>query len=338
MDFGLTAVNVLLLVVMAIPGYILIKAKVVKQDAIKYFAKVLLYVNQPFLTLNSFLSTAYTPSILKNLGIAVALSFGVQLFLIAVLVLFYFKSYNRLAPKKVSGFLQTNVEDFAFSNSEEKVMKGKGMRVLTTCSVFGNVGFLGIPVVKALLPSYPEAITYTAVFIVAMNLLCWTVGAYIITGDRKYVSIKRAILNPPTLTLVIALPLFFTGVKLPAAAMKGIGLLADMTTPMCMLILGMRFGAAPFKELFMNGYVYISALTKIVVLPLVMFTVCYFLPIDRTLKITLFILSAMPCASVNLNLSEIFNGNKKVAANTILLSTLFCVVTIPVLMLMTKFL
>ena len=92
MDFGLTAVNVLLLVVMAIPGYILIKAKVVKQDAIKYFAKVLLYVNQPFLTLNSFLSTAYTPSILKNLGIAVALSFGVQLFLIAVLVLFYFKS------------------------------------------------------------------------------------------------------------------------------------------------------------------------------------------------------------------------------------------------------
>ena len=210
--------------------------------------------------------------------------------------------------------------------------------MLTTCSVFGNVGFLGIPVVKALLPSYPEAITYTAVFIVAMNLLCWTVGAYIITGDKKYVSLKRAILNPPTLTLVVALPLFFTGVKLPDAAMKGIGLLADMTTPMCMLILGMRFGAAPLKELFTHGYVYISALTKIVVLPLVMFTVCYFLPIDRTLKITLFILSAMPCASVNLNLSEIFNGNKKVAANTILLSTLFCVVTIPVLMLMTKFL
>lgn len=338
MNFGLTAVNVLLLVAMAIPGYILIKAKVVKQNAIKYFAKVLLYVNQPFLTLNSFLSVSYTPSILKNLGISAALSFGVQLVLILCLVLIYHRGYNKLAPKKPQGFLQTNVEDFNFLNSEEKVLKGKGMRVLTTCSVFGNVGFLGIPVVKALLPEYPEAITYTAVFIVAMNLLCWTVGAYIITGDRKYVSIKRAILNPPTLTLVIALPLFFTGVQLPSAALKGIGLLADMTTPMCMLILGMRFAAAPFKELFTNGYVYIAALTKTVVFPLLMFAVCYFLPVDYTLKVSLFILSAMPCASVNLNLSEIFGGNKKIAANTILLSTLFCVVTVPILMLLTNFL
>ena len=43
MDFSTTAINVLLLVAMAIPGFILMKAKVVKPSSIAYFSAVLLY-------------------------------------------------------------------------------------------------------------------------------------------------------------------------------------------------------------------------------------------------------------------------------------------------------
>ena len=333
MNFEVTAVNVLLLVAMAIPGYILIKVKAVKQTAIAPFAKVLLYVNQPFLTLNSFLRVSYQPSLLKNLGIAVAFSFGVQLLLLIVLCLIYRKWFNKKMPKKAEGFLQTNVDSFR-AIPETQVMKGKAMRVLTTCSVFGNVGFLGIPVLNVLMPNVPEAVAYAAVFIVAMNFLCWTVGAFVLTGDRKYISVKKAILNPPTLTLVVALPLFFLNVQLPEPALNLINLLAQMTTPMCMIILGMRFASAPFKELFIHPSVYVAALTKILVLPLLTYAIVYFLPIDYSVKVTLFILSAMPCASVNLNLSEIYGGDSKTAANTILLSTLLCVVSIPLLLLM----
>ena len=178
MNFDVTAVNVLLMVAMAIPGYILIKVKAVKQTAIAPFAKVLLYVNQPFLTLNSFLRVSYQPSLLKNLGISVAFSFGAQLVLLLILCLIYRRWYNKKMPKKTEGFLQTNVDSFR-AVPEAQVMKGKAMRVLTTCSVFGNVGFLGIPILNVLLPEMHEAVAYAAVFIVAMNFLCWTVGAYV---------------------------------------------------------------------------------------------------------------------------------------------------------------
>lgn len=333
MNFEVTAVNVLLLVAMAIPGYILIKVKAVKQTAIAPFAKVLLYVNQPFLTLNSFLRVSYQPSLLKNLGISVAFSFGAQLVLLLILCLIYRRWYNKKMPKKTEGFLQTNVDSFR-AVPEAQVMKGKAMRVLTTCSVFGNVGFLGIPILNVLLPEMHEAVAYAAVFIVAMNFLCWTVGAYVLTGDRKYISVKKAFLNPPTITLVVALPLFFLNVQLPEPAMNLVNLLAQMTTPLCMIILGMRFASAPLKELFIHPGVYVASLTKILIFPLLTYAAVYFLPIDYSVKVTLFILSAMPSASVNLNLSEIYGGDSKTAANTILLSTLLCVVTIPLLLLM----
>ena len=60
-------------------------------------------------------------------------------------------------------------------------------------------------------------------------------------------SVKKALINPPTLTLLVALPLFFAGVtmkSMPAEVVKIIGYFGDMTAPMCMIILGMRFGAA----------------------------------------------------------------------------------------------
>ena len=116
--------------------------------------------------------------------------------------------------------------------------------------------------------------------------------------------------------------------------MNLVNLLAQMTTPLCMIILGMRFASAPLKELFIHPGVYVASLTKILIFPLLTYAAVYFLPIDYSVKVTLFILSAMPSASVNLNLSEIYGGDSKTAANTILLSTLLCVVTIPLLLLM----
>ena len=59
-SFSTTALSVLLLLAMAIPGFIVIKTKVVKASVISGFAAVLLYVSQPFLSVRSFLQVEYT--------------------------------------------------------------------------------------------------------------------------------------------------------------------------------------------------------------------------------------------------------------------------------------
>lgn len=340
MEFATTAVTVLLLVAMAIPGFILVKAKIIKPNAIAYFAAVLLYVSQPFLSLRSFLQAEYSLSLLKNLGIVFGFSIIAQgvVFLIMWLILHSrFDKPDITAHLSAQGYLNggavTNEPDLMKQIAATK--RGRAFRVMVLTCTFGNVGFFGVPVLQFLFPSNPETIAYSAVFIVSMNLMCWTIGAYVLTGDKKYVSLKKAVLNPQMLTLFVALPLFFAGVttaRLPDALNKIISYLADMTAPLCMLILGMRFAVAPLKELFTDWKVYVSTVIKNLVFPLLTLLVLMPFQMDSLMRATLVILSGMPSASINLNLSELYGADQKTAANTILLSTLFCIITIPLLM------
>ena len=55
----LTMVGIMLLT--AVPGFILVKVKAVQPDNIKYFSKVLMFVCQPALTIYSFNKADFTP-------------------------------------------------------------------------------------------------------------------------------------------------------------------------------------------------------------------------------------------------------------------------------------
>lgn len=138
MQFSTTSVNVLILLLYAIPGYILVKSKAVKSESIPAFAKVLLYVCQPCLSVYSFQKVVFSAEIIKNMGIFVGLNLGLMLFILLVVYLAFRKQY----------------EDNRY-------------RVCTVATALGNVGFLGVPLLEALLPEYPETIAYSAVFIAA---------------------------------------------------------------------------------------------------------------------------------------------------------------------------
>ena len=344
MQFSTTALNVLLLVAMAIPGFILVKTKLVKPNAIQYFAAVLLYVSQPFLSLRSFLSVEYSVSLLKNLGIVLGVSFIVQAAVFLVLCLVLRRWFDKpcvtaglIADGYVGSAMTVIPEDDALKSQIAFTNRGRALRVMAMASVFGNVGFFGVPLLQMLFPEHPQAIAYSAVYIVAMNLMCWTVGAYVLTGDKKYVSLKKALINPQMIVLIVALPLFFCGVTMnaiPSTVAKIIDYLADMTAPLCMLILGMRFALAPLKQLFCDWKVYFAAVFKNLVFPLIVYVILLPFSLDPMLRVALVLLSAMPVASITLNLAELFNCDQKTAANSILLSTLLCILTIPIILLL----
>lgn len=305
MQFGETAVNVLIMLAYAVPGYLLVKTKAVKQEAIPAFAKVLLYVCQPCLSIYSFQKVTYSAALVRNMGIFVGINLAIMLLILFGLYFLLRKKYD-----------------------------DKRYRVCTVAACLGNVGFLGVPLLEALLPQYPEAVAYSAVFIVTMNVLSWTVGSAVLTGEKKYISLKKVILNPPVLTLFISLPLFFTKTALPEVLFSGVSLLGKMTTPLCMLIVGMRFATASPKELFTDWRLYATAVVKLVTMPLIAFLFTHWLPIDYSLKATMFILCCCPTASVVLNLAEIYSSGQKTAANLVLTSTLFSMATIPLMLLM----
>lgn len=306
MQFGTVALNVAVMLAYAVPGFIFIKTKFLNQDSIKALAKVLLYFCQPCLSLYSFQKATYTKELFVNMLIFLALSFALQLSFILILSIIFRKKKDEAR-----------------------------FRIATIAPVLGNVGFFGIPLIEALLPDNPEAIAYAATFIIALNVTAWTVGAYIITGDKSYIRPKKILLNPPVLTLFVSLPLFFTKTVLPPILLNFVTVPAKFTTPLCMIILGMRFASADMKKLFTEPTVYISTVIKLVIFPLAAFLVTHWLPIDNVMKVTIYILCCCPSASVILSLSEIRDtGGQIYAANTILMTAIFCIITIPLLLLL----
>lgn len=305
--FLITLSNVLITLLFILPGFILCKAKKAVADHLSTMSAVLVYGCSPCMIISSFIQLDFTPAAFGNM----ALFFGVTLVLQATFMLILYLIFKK-----------------KYADSK--------YRILTIGAVLGNVGFFGLPMVKAILPDYPEAMCYSAVYVVSMNILVFTVGVFCLTNDKRFVSVKSTFLNPTTLSLFVALPPYFFGVRqyLPEVLINALSLLGNMTTPLCMIILGVRLASVPFGKLFTRPIIYITCACKLIIFPLFCYLAVYFLPLDFAFKASILILSAVPCASVILNLAEMHRSETELAANCVLLSTLICFITIPLLVML----
>ena len=304
MNFEITGLNALMLVALCLPGFFLTKANVLKEEHIKGFAVFLLYVCSPALSIYSFQQSECNREILINIGILLLVTTFMQVLIMGIGFLINIKTY------KIDG----------------------ASRVATVAAAFGNVGFVGVPILQALLPDHPEAMVYSAVMSVMMNLIGWTLGMFMMSGDRKHVSVKNFLINPTTLCLLIALPLFFTNTSLPKPVMNFVEFFSKMSTPTAMTVLGMRLAFVKFRDL-MDYRQVVAIFLKLIALPLITFGIMYALPVDETLKISTYILSCMPPAAITLNFAELSNTSPKTAANIVVVGSLLVAITLPVLLL-----
>ncbi|MBQ8403392.1 MAG: AEC family transporter [Clostridia bacterium] len=304
-SFFIALSTVAVMLLYACPGFLMVKSGLVKGDAISAFAKLLMYVCSPALIIYSFSRVEFS---LRMVADMLFVFFFVLVLMVTVLLTFRF-----LFRKKI--------EDVRY-------------RVYTLSLCFSNCAFMGVPVLEALLPDYPQAVAFSAMFSLVMNILGWTLGSAIITNNPKYMSVKKIALNPAVLSLLVAIPLFVTGVALPAELGDMLALLARMTTPLCMLIMGMRLATMSVKKVFAVPVQYLIIAAKQLVLPLIALLLLRLFPVDENLKTSVYIMVACPVASVVLNFAEMLGEGQETAANLMLLGTMLSVLTIPVMVLL----
>jgi predicted permease len=302
-----------MLVAMMLPGYILKKKKMLAEDSVGSLVNILMYVALPFLTFSSFLKKSYEPELLRNMGITLVLA-------VFLLIAVYF------------------ISRLCFSFTKEDPAR----RACLTAGYLNNCSFMGIPVMLAFFPNDSEPIMYIAVFSAVFNFLVWTLGVYTITGDKKHINLKNGLANPPTIALLLAMPFFFLKVPMAPYIMSTVDFLGNMTSPLSMMVIGIRLADINLGDLFNSAKVYLAVFIKLIIAPLFTFAVLLllrlFVPIDRMLFITIYAVMAMPCASSVILFSELFGGDSGTAVKCILLSSILSVLTIPVLMLLTDFL
>ena len=117
-------------------------------------------------------------------------------------------------------------------------------------------------------------------------------------------------------------------------SVASLGKLGSTSTPLCMIILGIRLAQTPVRQLFSRPLVYGASLSKLLAFPLFCYLAVLPLPLPLSFKASILILSATPCASIILNLAEMHRCEAEFPANCVLVSTLLCFLTIPALTLL----
>ncbi len=305
---ALGAVGILLLI--AVPGYILKKKKMVGEDCMPSLSKILLFVCQPCLSIYTFKSATFSPEMLGNIGIFALLALIVQILMLGIAYLFF-----------------------------QKRIKNPLYRIMTIACSLGNCAFFGIPIIEAIFQENAAGLLiYTSVYAIIMNIIGWTLGAAIISQNLKYIRLKKIFLNPAMISLLIAIPFFVFEIPLPKTLDDMISLIGRMATPLSMLIMGMRLATTNFKQMFTTKPIYISLAMKQLLMPILAFLMIAFLPLDGGLQAALYIICCCPVASVVLNFSEILGEGQKEAASAVLLSTILSIVSLPIMTLLLQLL
>ena len=289
----------------AIPGVITVKTGLIKPSSITAFVVIQMYVCQPCLTINSLISATYSWDYFQQVLIFFAVALLLQVVMLAVFyVIFKKKGEN----------------DIRF-------------RIATIATSFGNVGFMGVPLLEAIMPEEvrSQSLMLSVMFLIGLNMLGWTIGSSIITRDKKYISIKKVLLNPAMIGLAIGMPIFFSGLTVPETIVNMVSLVGRMSTFLSMLIIGMRLATVKIKDMFSDPLVYGVVGIKQIIMPLIGLVLIWFLPLDIYVRQALFILAAAPVASIVLNFSELLGEGQEMAANVVLVSTISSIITIPLL-------
>ena len=305
MDFSTKLGQMLMLLLMMILGYLARRQNLLDEHVNASLSKVVLNVTLPAQIITSF---AMEGAELTNgeVGAAFGLSCLIYLFYTALAVI-----YVRLMrlPRQDWGTYQYMI-------------------------IFGNIGFMGFPVITAIFGA--KALVYAVIMNIVFNLLVFSYGIKLITdGSETAGSFSwRKLINMPLISSALTLVLFFLHIKLPTVVNTALFTMGDATTPMAMLILGCTIAEMPLRELFDEWRVYIFTAVKLLAMPLLVFLLLQLLPgfeANSLLGKVLVVLSSVPVATNATMLSIEYGGNNKLVAQGIFFSTIFSVLTIPLL-------
>ena len=297
--------KVIIMLVMIAVGWALTKMGTLTEKGAGEITKILLNIVTPCLIISSFFSAEAGSVDILSLVLAAVLP-------LVSMIIAVFLSY-------------------CFFRKEPPERK----RVLRFCIVFGNVGFMGMPLVKSIVGE--KGVIFASFFIVMFNIFCWTYGYTMMSGEKK-IKIKSILLNPGTIGLVVGLPLYLFKVQLPEVISAPIEYFADLNTPLAMVIVGSNIAKVKFKEFLTDISIYKTALARLIIAPLIFFALLYFVNPEPTLFMSTAIQAATPAAANCVLFAMLFNQDAKLASKAVAATTLFSIVTIPLMTLFAQFL
>ncbi|KOP82984.1 auxin efflux carrier [Bacillus sp. FJAT-21945] len=195
--------------------------------------------------------------------------------------------------------------------------------------IFGNQGFIGYAVSFILFEE--QGIIYLTIFNLCYLILIWTYGIFLFSNST--INWKQIFLNPGILSTFVGLILFLLPVNLPVMVSSGLESVGKMTIPLSMMLIGSLVANVNYKDLFLsikNRYLWKMAIARLLFIPFLLLPFA-FISFPFSLMITAILVSGMPAAPTITLFSQKYGADTLFASLGVLITTLLCIVTIPLL-------
>ncbi len=295
--------QVAILYILVAIGAIADKAGIYTEKVAKSCTDLLFYIITPAVIIKSFCTLEYNPQTAKSLFVAILCGFILHV---------------------VSGAISSVV--FNKCNKDEAC-------IYKYSCAYGNCGYMALPLAQAVLGD--EGVFYCSAVVISFQVFSFTHGIYTITkgkdGEKVKFDIKKLLLNPGVISVIVGLPFFLLSVKLPVIIDSPLNYIASLNTPVAMLIFGTYIANTNFKSIFKNWRIFAVAFVKLIVLPLVLIAGFRLSGITGTLLAALAISAGAPTANNTVMFAAKYDRNTGLASQTVAVVSFISIITLPVM-------
>lgn len=282
-------------------GAAVVRAGLLQASDSRVLSVVLLYIVTPCTILNAF-QIQDTPQIRAGLLFALGVAVGLHLLFLALTALLR-------RPLGLDGVERATV-------------------------IYSNAGALVIPLVQAL--QGQEYVIYSCAFIIVQLVLLWTHGSIILRGGAA-LDWKAVLTNVNLLSIGAGAALYFLHIPLPGLLTDTMDSVGALMGPLAMLLAGMAIADCPLRQLFGTARYYLASLLRLILYPLAALAALWavgasgMIPGGKAVLMTVFMAAITPACATITSMTQLYRGDVHKASSLYVLSTLLCLLTMPVM-------
>lgn len=202
-------------------------------------------------------------------------------------------------------------------------------RMLRFGTVFSNCGYMGLPLLSAVLGSI--GVFYGAGYILIFTIMAWTYGLVAVSGDKREISLKKLVTNPGIIGSVIGIVIFLFSIKLPDIIYAPIHYLGALNTPVPMVIVGYQLSKVDLLAMWKKASYYVTSFVRLILIPSVTFAVLYLLGIRGELLVSCILSVSAPSAALTTMFAVRYKQDTEAASAIISMTTLLSLITLPLI-------
>ena len=206
-------------------------------------------------------------------------------------------------------------------------LQGDKAKIYRAMCMFGNVGFMGIPIVTSIFPE--NGMVYISIYMIVDALVLWTVGAQLTSSDGKGTFQLKKMVNPVTVAVVLAVLMVLLGLPLPDVMNTALQKTGATATPLAMIYLGGLFACIDIRCYLKKWELYGIVLVKMCLVPVTFYLLLGLLSVSGEIRLTMALITGMPSMSALVMMAKSSGTEGDYAMGGVFVTTLCSLVTLP---------